>query len=103
MMLSPLEPEEASSQQRRLIERGEHLVRQMWPDITVNAFALPDDDAVLLVQPERGGASLYIAADESVMFAASSLEPGAALELFRSGRRTDPVEFVPHAPGRSAR
>lgn len=92
-----------TSAQQRLIAVGTELIHRLWPGIELNAFALPSDGAIVLVQPARGGVTLYVAADESVMFAASSLEPGAALELFRSGKRTDKAEFVPRAPDGSSR
>lgn len=95
----PIPAGTADARQQRLIATGTALLEGLWPGIVVNAFALPADDAVLLVQPGRGGVSLFVADDASVMFAASSLEPHAALGLFRSGRRTDPAEFVPPAGG----
>lgn len=94
-----LDADAATPRQRRLIARGEQLLRERWPDIELRAFDLPDDDAVLLVQPARGGVSLYVASDESVLFTASSVEPGAALTLFRSGRRTPVSDFAPGSPG----
>lgn len=99
----PVALDNPTSAQQRLVAVGTELLHRLWPGIELNAFALPSDGAVVLVQPARGGVTLYVAADESVMFAASSLEPGAALELFRSGKRTDKAEFVPRAPDGSAR
>ncbi|WP_163542073.1 hypothetical protein [Occultella kanbiaonis] len=89
----------ATPEQRRLVAVGTALLHRVWPGIALRTFALTDDDAVLLVQPVRGGVSLFVAADESVMFYASAVEPGAALELFRSGERTDPAKFDPTGPG----
>ncbi|MBZ2195314.1 hypothetical protein [Occultella gossypii] len=88
----------ATPRQQRLVAVGTELLHRRWPGIRLRTFALPDDDAVLLVQPVRGGVSLFVAPDESVMFFASAIEPGAALELFRSGMRTDKANFDPTEP-----
>lgn len=97
-----IDPAQATAAQARLIEVGTQLLRRRWPDAVLDAFAL-DGGAVLLTQPVRGGVSLYVASDESVMFAASSLEPSAAREMFRAGRRTDPAKFEPSTEGPGAR
>ena len=94
---APVVVAEPTGAQRRLITMGTELLHRVWPGVELTTYALPSDDAVVLVQPVRGGVTLYVAADESVLFAASSLSPHTSLEMFRSGRRTDPAEFMPHA------
>ncbi|WP_405108366.1 hypothetical protein OG559_26205 [Micromonospora sp. NBC_01405] len=92
---------------QRLIERGTELFGRIAPGAELVHHLLPEDDAVLVVRPVRGGGSIYVAHDGSVMFAVSAVPPHQALELFRSGRRTPAEQFVaprkdPHAGGRAA-
>jgi hypothetical protein len=89
----------ATPRQRHQVAVGTGLLHRRWPGIELRTFALPDDGAVMLVQPVRGGVSLFVAPDESVMFFASSIGPGAALDLFRSGKRTAVTAFDPERRG----
>ncbi|WP_406093125.1 hypothetical protein [Streptomyces sp. NBC_01013] len=77
--------------QQRLIEFGEALYRRMSPDAGLGHVLLPDDDAVAVVHQVRGGGSILVAADRSVLFFGSALDISAALLDFRAGVRT-PVE-----------
>ncbi|WP_433341873.1 hypothetical protein [Micromonospora sp. CA-111912] len=94
---------------QRLIERGTELFGRIAPGAQLVHHLLPEDDAVLVVRPVRGGGSIYVAHDGSVLFAASAVPPHQALELFRAGQRTPAEKFVerrpqedPHSGGRSA-
>ncbi|MVA75880.1 hypothetical protein GC722_07570 [Auraticoccus sp. F435] len=76
--------------QQRLLEVGSALWRRMVPeDAPLGYRLLPEDGAVTVSHLVRGGGTLYVAADGSVLFAASSVPPHQALETFRSGRRSD--------------
>ncbi|MFF3787912.1 hypothetical protein [Streptomyces sp. NPDC001933] len=78
-------------EQRRLIEFGETLYRRIAPDAAIGHVLLPEDGAVAVVHRVRGGGTILVAADRSVLFFGSALDISAALIDFRAGRRT-PVE-----------
>ena len=78
-------------EQRRLIEFGEALFRRIAPGADLGHVLLPEDDAVGVVHRVRGGGTILVAADRSVLFSGSALDISAALIDFRAGRRT-PVE-----------
>ncbi|MFD5270815.1 hypothetical protein [Streptomyces sp. NPDC058335] len=84
----PLPP---TPEQRRLIEFGEALYRRTAPDADLGHVLLPEDDAVAVVHRVRGGGTILVAADRSVLFFGSARDISAALIDFRAGRRT-PVE-----------
>ncbi|MFI0793348.1 hypothetical protein ACH4OY_11710 [Micromonospora rubida] len=79
---------------QRLIERGTELFGRIAPGAELVHHLLPEDDAVLVVRPVRGGGSIYVAHDGSVLFAPSAVPPHQALELFRSGQRTPAEKFA---------
>ncbi|WP_309063802.1 hypothetical protein [Streptomyces sp.] len=82
--------------QQRLIDVGVGYWRRMVPaDAPLGVEILPDDDAVVVSHAVRGGGRIYVAADESVLFAGSSAPPHEAIEVFRSGRRTPSEQFRP--------
>ncbi|MDR5698415.1 hypothetical protein [Agromyces aerolatus] len=92
---------EPTAEQQRLIDVGTELFRRIQPEATPGFRLLPDDDAVLVVSGTRGGGSIFVAADESALFAASAVAPHVALEAFRAGKRTPKEKFVrPEAAGR---
>ncbi|HEY9330718.1 MAG TPA: hypothetical protein VIS09_21175 [Streptomyces sp.] len=78
-------------EQQRLIEFGEALYRGITPDADLGHVLLPEDDAVAVVHRVRGGGTIIVAADRSVLFAGSAHDIGVALTEFRAGART-PVE-----------
>ncbi|MFI2209813.1 hypothetical protein [Streptomyces sp. NPDC020141] len=78
-------------EQRRLIEFGGALYRRVAPDADLGHVLLPEDGAVAVVHRARGGGTVLVAADRSVLFFGSALDIGAALTDFRAGRRT-PLE-----------
>ncbi|MFE2870325.1 hypothetical protein [Embleya sp. NPDC059259] len=78
-------------EQRRLLEFGEALYRRIAPDADIAHVLLPGDDAVAVVHRVRGGGTILVAADRSVLFFGSALDISVALIDFRAGRRT-PVE-----------
>lgn len=88
-------------EQQRLIDVGTELYRRIQPDAELGFRLLPEDDAVVVVHRVRGGGSVYVAADESALFAASAVQPHVALEAFRGGKRTPKEKFTrPEAGGR---
>lgn len=50
---------------------------------------LPDDNAVYVWRPIRGGGKIVIAADGTALFGASSIDRDTLFDLFRQGKRTD--------------
>ncbi|MFF9569115.1 hypothetical protein [Streptomyces sp. NPDC014685] len=91
-----------SPRQQRLADLGRTLMRRMaGPDAPLAVTALPEDDAVLVAHTVRGGGRVYVAADETVLFAGSAAPPHEAIEVFRSGRRT-PLEHFRPAGARTA-
>jgi hypothetical protein len=81
-------------EQQRLIDWGTELFRRIAPDAELRYNLLPDDEAVVVYHVVRGGGSIYVAPDETVLFAASAAPPHEALEVFRTGRRTPIEQFV---------
>lgn len=90
---------EPTAEQQRLIDVGTELFRRIQPDAELGFRLLPEDDAVVVVHKVRGGGSIYVAADESALFAASAVAPHVALEAFRGGKRTAKDKFVQPAAG----
>lgn len=89
----------ATPEQQRLIDLGvAYWRRTPSGDAPLGAELLPDDEAVVVSQQVRGGGSIYVAADGSVLFAGSAVPPHEAIEVFRSGRRTPPDRFRPADP-----
>ncbi|WMI55562.1 hypothetical protein RBH85_01265 [Streptomyces rochei] len=85
-----------TARQRRLAGLGRALLRSAaGPDAPLAVTALPEDDAVVVAHSVRGGGRVYVAGDESVLFAGSAAPPHEALEVFRSGRRTPLHHFRP--------
>ncbi|MFB7470555.1 hypothetical protein [Kitasatospora sp. NPDC056184] len=78
-------------EQQRLIEFGEELYRRIAPEADTGHVLLPDDGAVAVVHRVRGGGTILVAADRSVLFFGSALNLDTVLIEFRAGRRT-PVE-----------
>ncbi|MEU1347206.1 hypothetical protein [Streptomyces sp. NPDC005795] len=77
--------------QRQLLEFGAALYRRIAPDAALGHVLLPEDDAVAVVHQVRGGGTVLVGADRSVLFSPSSRDIGVALAEFRAGART-PVE-----------
>lgn len=85
-----------SLRQRRLAGLGRALLRRAaGGDVPLAVTVLPEDDAVVVAHRVRGGGSVYVAADETVLFAGSAASPHEAIEVFRSGRRTPLEQFRP--------
>ncbi|MGW6209628.1 hypothetical protein ACWF9B_39060 [Streptomyces sp. NPDC055089] len=80
-----------TAEQRQLIEFGEALHRRISPDAALGHVLLPEDDAVAVVHRVRGGGTILVAADRSVLFSGSAHDISVALTAFRAGART-PVE-----------
>ncbi|MER5274725.1 hypothetical protein ABT025_03080 [Streptomyces sp. NPDC002809] len=78
-------------EQQRLLEFGEALYGHISPGADLGHVLLPEDDAVAVVHRVRGGGTILVAADRSVLFSGSARDLSAALTDFRAGVRT-PVE-----------
>ncbi|MFJ6994680.1 hypothetical protein [Streptomyces sp. NPDC003090] len=95
--------DEATPDQRRLIDVAVEYWRRMVPrDAPLAVELLPEDGVVVVSHAVRGGGRIYVASDESVLFAASGAPPHEAIEVFRSGRRTPPGQFRPRGGRASA-
>ncbi len=93
MTEEPFVKGDPTAEQRRLIDVGIDLFRRLAPDAELGFWLLPADDAVMVYHGVRGGGSIYVAPDESVLFAASAVSPDVALEAFRGGKRTAKEKF----------
>ena len=85
---------EPTSEQQRLIDVGVDLFERIAPGLEVAFRLLPEDDAVVVYRPVRGGGSIYVAPDETALVASSSAPPHEAIKAFRAGRRTPKEQFV---------
>lgn len=93
-----------SPAQQRLIDVGMAYWRRMVSeDAPLGVELLPEDDAVVVSHAVRGGGRIYVATDESVLFAGSAASPHESIEMFRSGRRTPPEQFRRRRPQPSRR
>lgn len=61
--------------------------------VEANNRDFPEVDAVYFWEPTRGGGSLLIGTDETMLFANSSVTLDAHLDAFKSGKRTSPEDF----------
>jgi hypothetical protein len=84
---------------QRMIETGVELFQRIAPGAEVIHHLLPDDDAVLVVHPVRGGGSIHVASDGSVLYTGSAVSPHLAIEWFRAGQRTPIEKFAAQRPG----
>ncbi|WP_405644960.1 hypothetical protein [Streptomyces uncialis] len=89
--MSGKDPALPTPEQRRLINFGKSLYRGITPDADLGHVLLPEDDAVAVVHRVRGGGTILVAADRSVLFSGSAHDIGTALTDFRAGART-PLE-----------
>lgn len=75
-------------------EKAADLLSMSVDEARANSRALPDDAAVLVWNPIRGGGALLIdTRDLSVLYANSSVNPDEHLTAFRAGQRTDEALF----------
>ncbi|MFC9559251.1 hypothetical protein [Agromyces sp. NPDC056965] len=94
-----VDPEALSSEQRELAETARALFEQLARDAgqadagPLNVVPLPDDLGVAVVRAVRGGGSIFVAHDSSVLYVASSLDLPTGLDLFREGQRTPLSSF----------
>jgi len=84
-----------SPEQRQLADRGLDLFRSLDAKIGRSAdapvSALPFDGGIAVMQAVRGGGTIFVAADGSVMYRSSSFTFDRALADFSTGSRT-PIE-----------
>lgn len=72
----------------RLTEVGRALFAGIAPDAPLEVVPLPGELGVCLVHTVRGGGKVYVAPDETVLFAGSAIDFEQGLEAFRGGART---------------
>lgn len=83
----------------RLIEVGRAHFAQLRTDPVLNVIELPDGLGVCLVHAVRGGGKIYVAPDESALFAGSAVDFDTGLDAFRDGARTPLGTFGDHGSG----
>ena len=79
--------------QSRLVEVGRSLFAKLADNPTLNVIELPDGLGVCVVHAVRGGGKIYVAPDETVLFAGSAVDLEAGLGAFRDGVRTPLEKF----------
>lgn len=67
------------------------------PDAELRDILLDDGAGVCVVHQARGGGSIFVAPDESVLFVGSAMDFDAGLAAFMAGTRTPPEKFI-HPP-----
>jgi hypothetical protein len=72
----------------RLTEVGRSWLPDVTPDANLNVVTLEDGAGVCVVHAVRGGGKVYVAPDETVLFAGSSVGFDAGLGAFLDGART---------------
>ncbi|QIP88307.1 hypothetical protein GLX30_02365 [Streptomyces sp. Tu 2975] len=72
----------------RLAEIGRTWLPDVTTDASLNVVALEDGAGVCVVHAVRGGGKVYVAPDETVLFAGSSVAFDAGLGAFLDGART---------------
>ncbi|MFJ8746153.1 hypothetical protein ACIRL2_43195 [Embleya sp. NPDC127516] len=77
----------------RLIVVGRAHFAQLRTDPVLNVVELPDGLGVCLVHAVRGGGKIYVAPDESALFAGSAVDFETGLDAFRDGARTPLEKF----------
>jgi hypothetical protein len=78
----------------RLTAVGTRYFGQLTQDPELRSIPLENDAGVCVAHTVRGGGKIYIAPDESALFAGSSMDFVAGLTEFLSGTRTAPERFV---------
>jgi hypothetical protein len=72
----------------RLTEVGRTWLPDLTPDANLNVVTLENGAGVCVVHAVRGGGKVYVAPDETVLFAGSSVTFDAGLGAFLDGART---------------
>ncbi|MFD4860291.1 MULTISPECIES: hypothetical protein [Streptomyces] len=83
----------------RLIVVGRAHFAQLRTDPVLNVIELPDGLGVCLVHAVRGGGKIYVAPDESALFAGSAVDFETGLDAFRDGARTPLEKFDNNGSG----
>lgn len=83
----------------RLIVVGRAYFAQLRTDPVLNVVELPDGLGVCLVHAVRGGGKIYVAPDESALFAGSAVDFETGLDAFRDGARTQFEKFDNNGSG----
>ena len=63
------------------------------PGLAIDHSYVESADAYRFFNPVRGGASIIVGRDGSILFANSSVPPQRHVEAYLAGRRTDPKVF----------
>ncbi|MGW9630831.1 hypothetical protein ACWGST_09010 [Agromyces sp. NPDC055520] len=91
--------EALSSQQLELAAVARALFEQLARDAgqtdtaQLNVVPLPDDLGVAVVRAVRGGGTIFVDHDASVLYVASAIDLPVGLDLFREGQRTPLSSF----------
>ncbi|OEJ21710.1 hypothetical protein AS594_38060 [Streptomyces agglomeratus] len=83
----------------QLIVVGRAHFAQLRTDPVLNVIELPDGLGVCLVHAVRGGGKIYVAPDESALFAGSAVDFETGLDAFRDGARTPLEKFDNNGSG----
>jgi hypothetical protein len=84
---------ESADSHAPLVEQGRRLFEILAPGTTLNTIVLDDGAGVCLVHAVRGGGTIYVAPDLSVLFVGSALDFQQGLAEFLAGRRTPLQKF----------
>lgn len=93
----PVERTQLSPALQPLAERGESLFRQLaaktGQGMSDPLTFVPVDDGVAVVRAVRGGGTIFVGPDQTVLYSGSSLTFEDGVRAFRSGVRTAPEKF----------
>ena len=93
----PVERSQLSPTLEPLAARGESLFRQLaaktGQGMTDPLTFVPVDDGVAVVRAVRGGGTIFVGPDQTVLYSGSSLSFDDGVRAFRSGMRTAPEKF----------
>ena len=77
----------------RLMQVAQALFRDFAPDAELTLTDLPRDLGIRVSDPRKGGGTLFVAPDESVLFVGSGMDYDGELAAFEAGKRTPPDFF----------
>ncbi|WP_127794266.1 hypothetical protein [Agromyces sp. LHK192] len=94
-----VDAERLSTDERSLAEIGTGLFERLARDAgqadagPLNLVRLPDGLGVAVVRAVRGGGTIFVAPDGSVLYLASAIDITTGLDVFRDGERTPLSRF----------
>jgi hypothetical protein len=93
----PVDRSQLSPALEPLAARGEALFRQLatkaGQGLTDPMTLVPFDDGVAVVRAVRGGATIFVGPDQTVLYSSSAMSFEDGVRAFRAGRRTAPDRF----------